>query len=50
MSDPVVPKLRFQICNDAPIRSDGEFILYWMIAFRRLTSNLQSATSGRAVA
>jgi deoxyribodipyrimidine photo-lyase len=39
MSDNMVPKIRIQQCNDAPIRPDGEFVLYWMIAFRRLTSN-----------
>lgn len=39
MSDAPVPKIRIQNCNDAPIRPDGEFVLYWMIAFRRLTWN-----------
>ena len=39
MNDKLVPKIRIQTCNDAPIRADGDFVLYWMIAFRRLTSN-----------
>lgn len=39
MRDDFIPKIRIQNCNDAPIRPDGDFVLYWMIAFRRLTSN-----------
>ena len=39
MSARLVPKIRIQNCNDAPIRADGEFVLYWMISFRRLSSN-----------
>lgn len=35
----MVPASRIRNCNDAPIRGDGEFVLYWMIAFRRLSSN-----------
>lgn len=35
----MVPISRIQICNSSPIRGDGEFVLYWMIAFRRLSSN-----------
>ncbi len=35
----MVPPSRIQNCNNAPIRGDGEFVLYWMIAFRRLSSN-----------
>ncbi|MEQ1824535.1 MAG: deoxyribodipyrimidine photolyase [Pirellula sp.] len=34
-----VPHIRIQNCNAAPIRADGDYVLYWMIAFRRLTSN-----------
>ena len=37
--DDLVPKIRIRECNDAPIRPDGDYVLYWMIAFRRLTSN-----------
>jgi deoxyribodipyrimidine photo-lyase len=39
MSDERVPKIRIQTCNSAPVRGDGEFVLYWMIEFRRLSSN-----------
>jgi len=35
----LVPEIRIQACNSAPIRADGEFILYWMIAFRRMEWN-----------
>lgn len=31
----VIPAIRITPCNDAPLRSDGEFVLYWMIAARR---------------
>jgi len=34
-----VPDLRVRRLNDQPVRSDGEFILYWMTANRRLTDN-----------
>lgn len=34
-----VPNIRIQVCNDASIRADGDFVLYWMIAFRRMTWN-----------
>ena len=34
-----VPPLRIRQLNDSPMRSDGEFVLYWMTAFRRLESN-----------
>lgn len=39
MRDQLVPKIRIRNCNSAPLRADGEFVLYWMIAFRRLSSN-----------
>lgn len=35
----MTPNSRIRICNHAPVRGDGEFVLYWMIAFRRLSSN-----------
>lgn len=35
----LVPKLRIDVCNKKAIRSDGEFVLYWMIAFRRVEWN-----------
>jgi len=34
-----VPEIRVRQCNSAPVRQDGQFILYWMIAFRRTTWN-----------
>jgi len=30
-----VPPLRVRAANDAPVRADGELVLYWMIAARR---------------
>ena len=30
-----VPPLRVVTCNRAPVREDGDFVLYWMIAARR---------------
>ena len=34
-----VPEIRVRQCNAAAVRSDGRFVLYWMIAFRRATWN-----------
>ncbi len=34
-----VPTVRVQPCNAAPVRADGDFVLYWMIAFRRTRWN-----------
>lgn len=34
-----VPDIRIETCNDAPVNGDGEFVLYWMIANRRLRWN-----------
>lgn len=31
-----VPPLRLSAANDAPVRAGGDFVLYWMIASRRL--------------
>jgi deoxyribodipyrimidine photo-lyase len=33
------PAIRIQDCNGAPICGNGQFVLYWMIAFRRTTWN-----------
>lgn len=30
------PDLRIQSCNQEPVRAEGDFVLYWMIACRRL--------------
>jgi len=35
----LVPKLRLRNLNEQPVRSDGEFVLYWMTSNRRLTFN-----------
>jgi deoxyribodipyrimidine photo-lyase len=34
-----VPQLRIQKTNDAPVNPEGDFVLYWMIAFRRVHWN-----------
>lgn len=34
-----VPAIRVRACNASPVRDDGEFVLYWMIAFRRTLWN-----------
>ena len=34
-----VPAIRIQACNSQPIRGDGEYVLYWMIASRRMHWN-----------
>lgn len=33
------PALRLTSCNDAPVRADRDFVLYWMIANRRTRCN-----------
>lgn len=39
MSSLPSPSLRVTVLNSAPIRPDGDFVLYWMIAYRRVSSN-----------
>jgi deoxyribodipyrimidine photolyase len=34
-----IPDIRIRPCNDQPPREDGDFVLYWMTAFRRLGWN-----------
>ena len=34
-----VPTVRVRVANDAPVNAKGDFVLYWMIAFRRLNWN-----------
>jgi len=34
-----VPELRRKLLNDAPLHHDGEYVLYWMTAFRRCRAN-----------
>lgn len=35
----MIPTIRVHPANDREIRSDGDYVLYWMIAFRRTTWN-----------
>ena len=35
----MVPEIRIQSCNRQEVRPDSDFVLYWMIAFRRLSWN-----------
>lgn len=35
----MVPKIRIRALNTAAVRRDGQFVLYWMIAFRRTEWN-----------
>jgi len=35
----VVPEIRVRARNTAPLRPGGDFVLYWMIAYRRLSWN-----------
>jgi deoxyribodipyrimidine photo-lyase len=34
-----VPDIRRSACNDAPIRQQGSYVVYWMTAYRRLSYN-----------
>lgn len=34
-----VPDIRLRHCNDEPVRGSGQYVLYWMIATRRLAFN-----------
>ena len=36
---PSVPEIRISACNSRPANAGGQFVLYWMIAFRRLHWN-----------
>jgi deoxyribodipyrimidine photo-lyase len=36
---PRVPAARIRVVNDAPVKTNGEHVLYWLTAFRRLRSN-----------
>jgi len=38
-SSRIVPAIRIRNCNVAPVRGSGSYVLYWMIANRRLTYN-----------
>ena len=34
-----IPAIRHQHANDHPVREDGDYVLYWMTAFRRANHN-----------
>ena len=34
-----VPELRRRLLNDAPVNPEGDYVLYWMVAFRRTHYN-----------
>lgn len=34
-----IPDVRIRTCNSEPLRESGDFVLYWMVAFRRLGWN-----------
>lgn len=34
-----VPELRIETCNDIPVNPGGDYVLYWMVAFRRTRWN-----------
>jgi deoxyribodipyrimidine photo-lyase len=34
-----VPAIRIRVLNDSPLRREGDFVLYWMVAQRRLVWN-----------
>ncbi len=34
-----VPEVRIRSCNTASLRHDGDYVLYWMVAFRRTAWN-----------
>ena len=36
---PKVPSLRVRDCNGQPLRGNGDYVLYWMLASRRLAYN-----------
>jgi deoxyribodipyrimidine photo-lyase len=35
----MVPDIRIRACNSAPLQAERDFVLYWMIAFRRTQWN-----------
>lgn len=39
MSFETVPHIRIRVAKDLPLRTDGDWVLYWMTAFRRTGSN-----------
>ena len=47
----LIPDLRHRVANQQAIRADGQYVLYWMIAFRRTKYNfaLQHAVEAAVV-
>lgn len=39
ITSPPVPEIRIRTCNSGPVRPEGDFVLYWMIASRRIAWN-----------
>ncbi len=39
MSRDTIPAVRIRVAKDLPVRTDGEWVLYWMTAFRRTRYN-----------
>jgi deoxyribodipyrimidine photo-lyase len=39
MSAERVPAVRIRVRNDRPLNPGGRFVLYWMVAYRRVTWN-----------
>lgn len=37
--DSSVPSIRLRVVHDLPVRKDGDFVLYWMVAQRRRRAN-----------
>lgn len=37
--DRIVPELRVRTLSDGEVREDGDFVLYWMVAYRRIHWN-----------
>jgi len=35
----MIPEVRIRAANDAPLRVEGDYVLYWMTAARRTTWN-----------
>ena len=35
----MIPALRIRALNEAPVADNGQFVLYWMTAYRRGTWN-----------
>ena len=43
-----MPGVRIRLANEAPVRPDRAYVVYWMVAARRARSNFAPAAGGRA--